>query len=183
MKKNFNKHLKEGQLLRVIAGQEDLSKDVYNHLKDCRYCKGQIENLQETLEVFGNKAHANVPASMRKVHLPVEDSGLWGTSFNLMRPAYGSLALIAIALLIFLWPRPEQIYEEVEQFSSQVDLLEDELLMQEISELIENAMPEEFYEITGDLQDEFDDFLQFVIPDYIDDTQSHNFNNGGMKKC
>ena len=182
MKTNFNKHLEEGQLLRAIAGQEDLSKDVYDHLKDCRYCKGQIANLQETFEILGNQAQANVPASMKKVHLPVEGSGLWGTSFNLWRPAYGSLAFIAIALLVFLWPRPEYV-AEVKQFSSQLDLVEDELLMQEISDLVENAMPEEFYEITGDLQDEFDDFLQFVIPDYIDDPQSYNINNGGIRKC
>jgi hypothetical protein len=64
-----------------------------------------------------------------------------------------------------------------------VDLVEDEILMQEISELVEDAMPEGIYVITSDMQDGFDDFLQFVIPDYIDDTQSYNLNNGGIRKC
>jgi hypothetical protein len=181
MKTNFKKHLEDEQLLQAIIDHEDLSTDVQGHLKDCQYCKGQIENLQETLEGFGNKAQANVPASMRNVYLPAEDSEFWRSRFHLWRPAYG-LAIIAIALLVFLWPRPEQIFE-VEQFSFSVEPVEDEMLMQEISELVENAMPEEFYEITSDMQDGLDDFLQFVIPDYIDDTQSYKFNDGGVGKC
>lgn len=182
MKTNFNKHLKEGQLLRAIAGQEDLSKDVYDHLKDCRYCKGQIENLQETLEVFGNKAQANVPASMRKVHLPVENSGLLGTSFNLIRPAYGSLAIVACALLIFFWPRPE--YSQNDQFSGSEDFVEDELIMQEIGNLIENPLPEDLKDMTSDMIIGFDDdFLEFVVPDFIDDVHSYNHDRGGEMKC
>jgi hypothetical protein len=182
MKKNVNRHLDEDMLLRAIAGQEDLPAAARDHLKDCPYCNGQIDDLLGTLEAFGNKARAHVPASFRKVHLPAENSGLRGTKFHLWRPAYGALALIAIVLLVFLWHRPEHI-SDGEQIASNVYLVEDEMLMQEISELVENAMPEEFYEITGDLQDEFDDFLQFVIPDYIDDTQSYNLKNGGIRKC
>jgi hypothetical protein len=182
MKTNVNKHLDEDQLLRAITEQEDLSIGARDHLKDCRYCKGQIGDLQETLEMFGNKIQANVPASLRKVHLPAESPESEEKRFHSWSPAYGALALTAIALLIFLWPRPGQKYE-VEQFSSQVDLVEDEILMQEISELVEDAMPEGIYVITSDMQDGFDDFLQFVIPDYIDDTQSYNLNNGGIRKC
>jgi hypothetical protein len=176
------KHLAEDQLLQAIIDLGDLSKDGQDHLKDCPYCTGQLENLQETLEGFGNKARANVPVSMRSIQLPAVNTASWHSRLHFWHPAYGALAVTAIALLVFLWPRPSLI-PEFEQFALPLDTVEDEMLMQEISELVENAMPEDFFEMTGDVPEEFDDFLQFVIPEYIDDTQSYKFNTGGIIKC
>ena len=50
--------------------------------------------------------------------------------------------------------------------------------------MIENPLPEDFIEITRDIPIGFDDdFLEFVIPDFIDDVQSYNLDRGDEKKC
>jgi hypothetical protein len=82
-----------------------------------------------------------------------------------------------------LWPRPDHL-SEINQFASQGDFVEDEILMQEINELIENPLPEDFSDITSDMIIGFDDdFLEFVVPDFTDDVQSYNSYKGGIKKC
>lgn len=183
MKKRFEKHLDEDQLLKALVDEQGLPHEFRMHLDHCQLCKGQLGSLQETLETFGRKAEEHVPAATRKIHL--EDKGYKTTgAWNLFRlPSYGAAAVITVALLIFLWPQPDHL-SEVEQFVSQGDFVEDERLMQEISELIENSLPEDFSDITSDMTIGFDDdFLEFVVPDFIDDVQSYNSHKGGIKKC
>jgi len=183
MKTNSEKHLDEDQLLKALVDQQGLSQEFRMHLDHCRLCKGELENLRETLEIFGRKADEHVPAATRKVHL--EDRGHKTTGawklFSL--PSYGAAAVITVALLIFLWPRPDYL-SETNQFASQGDFVEDEMLMQEIGELIENPLPKDFNDITSDMTIGFDDdFLEFVVPDFTDDVQSYNYYKGGIKKC
>ena len=52
------------------------------------------------------------------------------------------------------------------------NLLEDEYLMQEISEMVEYPLSTELYEITGDAADFDDDYMQFIVPDFQEDSQS-----------
>jgi len=61
--------------------------------------------------------------------------------------------------------------------------LEDEYLMDEISEMVENPLSDELYEITGENGGFNEDFLQFVVPDIQEDFQSNTIIQGGMKKC
>ena len=183
MKTSFEKHLDEDQLLKALVDEQGLSHAFRMHLDDCQLCKGELGSLQESLETFGRKAEEHVPAATRKVHLEEEGyktTGAWNL-FSL--PSYGAAAVITVALLIFLWPRPDHL-SEINQFASQGDFVEDEIFMQEINELIENPLPRDFSNITSDMTIGFDDdFLEFVVPDFIDDVQSYNFHKGGIKKC
>ena len=62
-------------------------------------------------------------------------------------------------------------------------LVEDEYLMKEISEMVENPLPETLYEITGDNEVFDDDFFQFMVPDIQEDLQSEYLIQGGITLC
>ena len=182
MKKDIEKHLEENQLLMALVDERDLPPEFRQHLDHCQHCTGQLEILQEALETLGSKAAENVPAMTGNVSLEDEIPRISRARYQFGLPSYGVLAIVACALLVFLWPRPE--YSEIDQFSSKVDFIEDEMLMQEIGELIEDPLPDDIIEITRDIPIGFDDdFLEFVIPDFIDDVQSYNHDRGDEKKC
>jgi len=181
MKKDIEKHLEENQLLMALVDETDLPPELRQHLNHCQHCTGQLGILQEALEILGSNAAQNVPAMTGNVSLVDEKSGISKARYQFGLPSYGALAIVACALLIFFWPRPE--YSEIDQFSS-VDFIEDEMLMQEIGELIEDPLPEDFIEMTRDMTIGFDhDFLEFVVPDFIDDVQSYKHDRGDEKKC
>lgn len=182
MKKDIEKHLEENQLLMALVDERDLSSEFRQHLDHCRHCTGQLGSLQEVLGTLGRKAAENVPAMTGNISLEDENYGISKARYQFLLPSYGVLAIVACVLLVFLWPRPE--YSEIDQFSSRVDFIEDEMLMQEIGELIEDPLPDDFIEITRDIPIGFDDdFLEFVVPGFIDDVQSYNHDRGDEQKC
>ena len=78
-------------------------------------------------------------------------------------------------LLVFFYfmGTKTMIPSEFATLQSQESLLEDESLMRQISEMVENPLSEDMYEISGENGIWFDDdFLQFVVPDIQDDFQS-----------
>jgi hypothetical protein len=78
-----------------------------------------------------------------------------------------------------IMPRPGLI-----TMQSQENLLEDESLMRQISEMVENPLSDDMYEISGENGVDFDeDFLQFLVPEIQDDFQSELLIQGGIKRC
>jgi hypothetical protein len=182
MKKDTEKHPEESQLLMALVDEKELPPDIQKHFNHCQDCAGQLQILQEALETLGSKTEENVPPMTRKVYLEEENIGFMGWRYQFGLPSYGALAIVACALLIFFWPRPE--YSQNDQFSGSVDFVEDELIMQEIGNLIENPLPEDLKDMTSDMIIGFDnDFLEFIVPDFIDDVHSYNHDRGGEMKC
>jgi hypothetical protein len=177
------KHLREEQFIGAVVDKHDISLEMQAHLKECRSCREQLISLQETIDLLGEKAGMNVPVLTRQVRLPVEEEPVFGNRLTGWIPSLGVAAAIVLAFFIFYRTLPDQSTIQ-DQLTAQKDYVEDELLMFEIGELVENALPEAYSEISGGITFDFDnEFLQFVVPDAIDDTQSYNHSEGGLKQC
>ncbi|MFC1843992.1 hypothetical protein ACFLZ5_04305, partial [Thermodesulfobacteriota bacterium] len=97
-------------------------------------------------------------------------------------PTFGAAAMAGL-VLFFYFLGMESMSPGLTPYQSTELLLEDEYLMEEISEMVENPLSETLYEITGDTGGFDEDFFQFMIPDIQEDLQSKYFNQGGIKQC
>lgn len=175
-------HLQQEQILWAVIDERELGQDVYQHLQKCPVCKAKIEQYNAELLEFGRKALEAVPPSRRTVRLPCKrpaaishDAG-WLSFFG--AAAMAGFVVFFYIMGIYSTMPPGQL------ITTQSEMLEDESLMQEISEMVENPLFNDMYEITGENGTGFDDdFLQFVVPDTLDDFQSEIYKQGGVWRC
>ena len=90
---------------------------------------------------------------------------------------------MACLVLFFYFLGMESMSPRLTPYQSTNALVEDEYLMEEISEMVENPLPETLYEITGDNEVFDDDFFQFMVPDIQEDLQSEYLIQGGITLC
>jgi len=183
MKEKNHDHLPEGQILRAVVDEKDLPGEDQQHLRACSVCKRKIEQVRGGLQAFGKKAGQAVPPFSRPVRLPSEKPARISQNAGWL-PFFGAAAMAGLLMFFYfmsmeIMPRPGLI-----TMQSQENLLEDESLMRQISEMVENPLSDDMYEISGENGVDFDeDFLQFLVPEIQDDFQSELLIQGGIKRC
>lgn len=184
MKTDENGHLQDGQIICTVIDEGDLALHNRDHLLVCPLCKGKVEKFSAGLQAFGQKARQSVPPFSHPVKLPpgkqpapVAHNAGW-------LPFFGAAAMAGMVVFFYFMGLTTKYPAKLATLPSQESLLEDESLMREISEMIEFPLPDNMYEITGDNGIGFeDDFLQFVVPDIEEDSQSELIIQGGVKRC
>jgi len=184
MKQANNSHLLEEQIFRAVIDEKDLSTEDHLHLLQCPDCTNRVRHLQEGLHVLGEKARQAVPPFSRPVRLPdkrpvrVSHSAGW-------LPFFGAAAMAGLVVFFYFMGMETMSPGPAITLQNQARLLEDESLMEEISEMVDNPLSDELYEISGDNGTGLDeDFLQFVVPSIQDDFQSEIFiQDGGLQQC
>ena len=182
MKENNHNHLLEGHILRAVIDEKDLSGNEQQHLRECSACKRKVARIKDGLQTFGKKAGQAVPPFSRPVRLPSEKPARISHAGWL--PFFGAAATAGLLVFFYFMSMEAIPPSGLIPIQSQENLLEDESLMRQISEMVENPFSEEIYEISGENGVDFDeDFLQFVVPEIQDDFQSKIFIPGGIKRC
>jgi len=170
MKKLKDGHLLEEQIIRAVVDEKELSEEGQNHLVECRQCLRRVEQFKARMQEFGARAELFVPPLTKTMRLPQAEplKTKYGSRWI---PFAGAVAMAGI-VLFFYFLGMDAMSPQMATVQSTEKLLEDEYLMREISDMVENPLPDDLYEITGDAAGFDDEFLQFVVPDFQEDFQS-----------
>jgi hypothetical protein len=181
MKLKNNAHLNEELISRAVIDAQELDGEERQHLLTCGVCSAKVEQIKNELQEFGESIFSAVPPPKKNVILPLEGSAPADHKPNWL-PTFGVTAMAGLALF-FYFLGMESMAPKMSPYQSTEMVLEDEYLMQEISEMVENPLPETLYEISGDTGDFDEDFFQFMVPDIQEDIQSNYLIQGGTKQC
>lgn len=184
MKAQNHQHLQEEHILWAIIDETELSEEARKHLQGCSVCKGQVKHFRDELQEFGQQAKGAVPPFSRPVKLPRAKPAAVSRNAGWL-PFFGAAAMASLVVFFYFMGMKTTVYPvKLATLQSQETLLEDETLMREISEMVEYPLYEDMYEITGENGNGYDDdFLQFVVPDILDDFQSELIMQGGIIRC
>jgi hypothetical protein len=91
-------------------------------------------------------------------------------------PFFAAAAMAGFVVFFYFMAMENTAPPVLTPLQVQNNLLEDETLMREISELVEDPLSDDMYEISGEdgigFDDDEDEFLQFILPDIENDLQS-----------
>jgi len=172
MREQNHEHLQDEQILWALIDETELGDDVQQHLIECHHCKGKVTRFSDDLHEFGDKARQAVPPYSGFVKLPAVEPSR--TVFNAgWLPFFGAAAMAGLVVFFYFMGLNTVNHLQLSPLQGQESLLEDEILMREISELVESPLSGGIYEIIGENGNGYDeDFLDFVVPEIQDDFQS-----------
>ena len=157
-------HLTEEDILRTIVDESDLPNQLREHLSRCPLCRAEKRRIELPLSRLSEMVEHHTPAPVRKVQIPVSKEQRPRTWFGMWQGAVvtGTVALILILLFgTMLWKPSTQNATSV----LQLEMIEDERLLDEISSLDDNELPQPYLDISGgsDFSPD-DDFFEFIDP-------------------
>lgn len=172
MRAQNHEHLQDEQILWALIDRTELGDDVRQHLIECQHCQGKVTRFSDDLQEFGDKARQAVPPYSGFVKLPAVEPSR--TDFNAgWLPFFGAAAMAGLVIFFYFMSLNTVTPLQLSSLQSQDSLLEDEILMREISELVESPLSGGIYEIIEENGNGYDeDFWDFVVPDFQDDFQS-----------
>jgi hypothetical protein len=163
-------HLNPEELVTSAVAEEDLSPSARRHLEACPECGRQRDLILEDLRNLGWSARRFAPEPVRKITLPAREpvrgpARPYGWALGL------GLAAAAAALVLMVWPWHPGGLPGVQPLSiSWTEAAEDERLMAEVSRLEEDALPDQYREISPEgpaAAVDDDETIDFVVP--VDD--------------
>ena len=172
MKKPEEHHLRSSEINLAAVDDNGLAGRAGQHLRQCPACRAAVARLREDLLEFGERTADAVPRQTRPVRLPAARTAA-SPYGNGWLSFFGAAAMAGFALFIYFMGLQTGPVVGPGQLPGREALLEDEMLMREISEMVE-------YPLSGDLDEIYDeggngfddDFLRFVVPDFEEDYQS-----------
>ena len=170
MRKHNDEHLKQEQIIWAVVDEKELSEGDQLHLMRCQLCQDRVAQFMTELKVFGERAEFSVPPLTKILQIPAPERST--AKYRLSWISFAGAAAMAGLVFFFYFLGMDAMSPKWTTVEGPDNLLEDEYLMQEISEIVEYPLPEELYEITGDAADFDDDFLEFVVPDFQENFQS-----------
>ena len=151
--KNSGRHLSEDEITKAVVDRNDLPADRREHLEDCAICRERVMRFESQLVEMGNLARNMAPLPSRSFRLP--RAGIkrrWQ-----LKPimAAGVAALVLFAVVIW---HPERVFSPGGSSVASFDAADDQRLIDDIDDIVENALPEAYQELTA-----------FNIPDWSAD--------------
>ena len=150
----------------AVVDEEDLPLKVRAHLSMCSECREKRDALAQDLTRLGQTAERMAPLPQRKVTIFAEDGGSpkWWPWWGLRRGfivAMASVALVMVfSLSVLLISTSENRMAKLQQ-----EIWEDQILMNEIRSLEDNALPPLVLDVSAESNSAFDeDFMRFVVP-------------------
>jgi hypothetical protein len=175
MKSPSQFHLDEDQINRAVVDETDLPEQNRRHLVECQVCRKRVEQVRTELFMFGEHARSSVPPMTKTVSLPSDKSVAAEHSSGWL-PSFAVAVMTGLILFVYFLGVENRTLQltDIKNLEEQpVEMtIEDEYLMDEIFEIVEYPLPDVMYEIIGDDGEDFDEFLQFAVPNDQDDLQS-----------
>lgn len=176
-------HLEEDQLLIAVVDETDLPQSQRDHLLVCRQCKEDKEKIEEDLAHLGQMTERFSPSPKRKVSLPPEKPQRFFWWSWQTRTALGAV-VVAIFIGIVGIPTLFDYTRGIRENTYTQKILEEEEFMTDVSMLAENALPQEYLDITGETDEEMDEeFLEFMTPMIEGESWSYDSIRKGGKLC
>jgi len=180
MTENKKSHLREDQLLQAVVDEEALPLSTRDHLSTCLECRAEKERFSEDLAQLGQMASRFAPSPSKRVSFDEERPG-FHLGWFWDRRAYLGTATAAVLVAVVLWSSGlfTKVPEEGLDMMAE-ETWEAEQFMAEISTLVENALPPEYLELSGEFDSSFDEtFMEFVVPSTETDPLSHDTHDRG----
>ena len=182
MKSQNQAHLREEQIIWAVIDEKELAGEDRQHLLECQLCNNKVASFREELQGLGEKAMVSVPPLTKNIILPSGESTPESYRSRWL-PSFGAAAMAGLVLFFYFLGMESTMSPRFIALQSPDIPMEDEYLMEEISEMVENPLSDALYLITGDNGGFDEDFLEFVVPDIQEDYQSSYFIEGGIKQC
>jgi len=176
-------HLEKDQIFKAIVDESDLPRYQREHLLSCHQCREKKEMIEASLSQLGQMAERFSPSPKRKFSLPrikQQKPFLWSWRW---RTGLG-VAVAAIFIAVVGVPTLYNNTQILKEDTLTQEMLETENFMIEVSMLAENALPQEYMDITGEADDETDEeFMDFLAPTIENDYWSQDSGKKGGKLC
>ncbi len=171
MNKNPNRHLTDPEILAALVDTGDLPDCTQRHLESCEACQKRLQCLEIDFTAFGRAAKANTPELPRPVRLEsvirkkrAARHGFFPASWG-RRPAYGMAVAALLVMVVAVKGPGVRFRTELPSRQVTMETHEAEELFIEVDRLVENAMPRDYYELTGmDSDDAEEDYMEFIVP-------------------
>ena len=179
-----NNHLNDDELIWAVVDEAELPSALREHLFSCPKCRARKSLFEQNLVRLGQKAESLAPSPERKVSLNFEEPlrhAWWSWSWRNVL----ALTVTAAICIAVIWgshrffTKPDSRVASLTQ-----EMLADERLMNEISLLVENALPQLYDDVSKEDNSLFDDeFMQFVVPSIEHEITSHDLTTRGVALC
>ena len=175
MKEQNSSHLREEHIIRAIVDEKDLDGTHRQHLLDCPDCSTKVARFRDELREFGDNAGRYAPPLTRKIKLPEAKPARRSRNVGRL-PFFGAAAAAGLVVFFYLMGMQTGTQPRLTNLQSLENQPENGYMMLEVSEIIDDPLYEDLYEITGENGIGFDEeFMQFVVPGSEDDSQSEFF--------
>jgi hypothetical protein len=166
---NPDSHLTYDELLRSITDASDLDPMQQAHLKSCRHCQRQTEDMIQRYRRLGQMARQMAPKPRQVFRAPDRraSSGRW-----YFKPG---VALGALGVLIFVftlwWPDPT---DHPLPTTAAWDIEEEARFMAEVDALVNDALPVAYQQVAAVSEPILSkDLIDWIVPS-IDDEDDEN---------
>ncbi len=164
MSSDKNLHLEEDQLSKAVVDESDLSPSQQEHLSNCHQCRERKEKIEASLSQLGQMAKRFSPSPKKRFSLPIRKEQRSFLRSWQWRTALG-VAVTAIFIAVVVVPTLHENTQEQKELAFTQEILEAEDFMNEVTMLAENALPQEYMDITGETGEETDEgFMDFMTP-------------------
>ncbi len=156
-------HLNEDHILRAIADEMHLPKEIRQHLLNCADCRQKKQETENGFHRLGEAVRQLSPLPKRRPRLQPETRQ---KMFMFRRPLLAAVVSVLLVLMVGWWVVPlKPHFDTVSRYTAQSDLWEDEKLMSEISKLTENPLPESYTVLISEsYTDTEDDYMEYLVP-------------------
>jgi len=168
-------HLTEKEIIQAVIDETDLTESTREHLSMCHICRNEKEGLGNQLIRLGKTAESLSPLPRKSFKLPWKDilktPRVWKWQWRSLLAAGMAAAMI---FAVLLWKTPFPTAQKDKEEERTIEFVQDEQLMADISSLVENPLPEIYYDLSGEsISDVSEEFINFVIID-VDNLVRHN---------
>lgn len=172
MKINNDAHLTEDRIIRSVVDKSELLSSEKEHLLNCSGCSSVFEGFENDLKQLGKIAELSVPAPKRRFIAHAKKTERNFPRFFGLRTSLAA-AITVLFFVITLHSDSMKSLLNTETRTYVDELYSDDLFITEINSLIENALPHRYTNIYMEAGPDYDDdFMDFIIPSYGDDTIS-----------
>ena len=164
-------HLTYDDLLKALAGADDLAEGKQAHLKACASCRQSLARVERRFSGIGRMARKMAPEPSRPFRLPEKRRLPLAGRFN---PILATGAAIALIVLASTWlsHRMGSMMDTTPAVTVST-LEQDKRLMEEVDALVNNALPESFQSLASFSDLDLDeDLINWIVPSIDEDDNS-----------
>ncbi len=176
--KNKRSHLSEDELIVALIDEKDLPQDRYIHLSECRECSSAREAFHHHLSGIGRKAECLTPLLSKKLYLPQAEAKQRHIRRRYLTPAFGSVFVIILVIMAVWLPGAFK----TNKINPGVHAQSDDILLMQVSSLIDNPLPDAYREIADLAEPDMeDDITDFIVPSIENSISSFENRNTGFQ--
>ena len=176
-------HLEEKQIIMAVVDESDLPLAQQEHLVACPKCRTSKERLEQELAWLSHTAELFAPHPQKQISLSAEKPrsaiGWFGS-----RRALGVALTAAFVIIVVWWFGLTRITPEGGVGMPAPESWETDSFMTEIGILVENALPQEYRDISGEYDSLFEEeCMQFFVPSIHNNSLSLDPGRKGERLC